>query len=177
MLLDEGERIRRELIVLGGHAQRLRGGGDEQAAAIAAALVEVAAVLQEIAAALTEGRQTRGAVLSPARAQVESCLAVLEDAAAGTPSLGRRAAAVRLRALSGQLRAAVDTAVAGATKVGSPSGRTTGDRGCAIRSPPCAPTSRPRRPPSATPRGWGCSSPVPIWWFAWRGPAAATGYP
>lgn len=115
VLLDEAERIRRELIVLAGQAERLRGAGrTAQESAIRTALDESAGVLGELAAALEDGRRTDPAVLGPVRAAITAQLAVLDEAAGG--DLTARAAAARLRSLAGQLRAAVETARTGASE-------------------------------------------------------------
>ena len=115
VLLDEAERIRRELIVLAGQAERLRGAGrTAPETAIRTGLAESGRVLAELAAALEDGRRTDPAVLDPVRTAIDAQLTVL-DAAAGT-DLTARAAAARLRSLAGQLRAAVETARAGASE-------------------------------------------------------------
>ncbi|WAX57564.1 FUSC family protein [Jatrophihabitans cynanchi] len=115
VLLDEAERIRRELIVLAGQAERLRGAGrTAPETAIRTGLTESARVLGELAAALEDGRRTDPAVLDPVRTAIDAQLSVL-DAAAGA-DLTARAAAARLRSLAGQLRAAVETARAGASE-------------------------------------------------------------
>jgi uncharacterized membrane protein YccC len=117
VLLDEAERIRRELLVLAGYAERLqRDDAYEAANAVRLILTGCAAVLDEVAAALTEARQVDASVLEPVRADVSRVLAVLEDASAARDDATRRAAAARVRSLAGQLRAAVDTALTGASE-------------------------------------------------------------
>jgi uncharacterized membrane protein YccC len=136
VLLDEAERIRRELVVLGAAAERLREGGRPiDAGLVRAALTAVAGVLDEVAAALDEGRPVREDALEPARAALRHAVEALDtdpaDRATGRPpssrpggtpdgpvagSLTRRAASARLRALSGQLRAAVESTRAGASE-------------------------------------------------------------
>ena len=116
VLLDEGERIRRELIVLGGYAHQL-GGDPDAARALRGTLDAAAAVLDDIASALAEGRPVAAEVIEPVRAQFARARQRLEaDERTGINAATRRAATVRLRSLSGQLRAAVETAATGATE-------------------------------------------------------------
>ena len=116
VLLDEAERIRRELIVLGGYRRQLSADAG-LTAAVQSVLDGVAAVLDEIAAALTEARALSPTVIDPVRASVARTLDLLDPGdAVGAEAATRRAAAVRLRSLRGQLRAAVETAVTGATE-------------------------------------------------------------
>jgi uncharacterized membrane protein YccC len=115
VLLDEAERIRREVLVLGGALEwldRTPGRGGELRATLAA----VADVLDGIALALERGRRVDPDLLRPARAAVRSTAAVLDDSG----DLGQRSAAARLRSLAGQLRAAVETAAVGASEGRSP---------------------------------------------------------
>jgi uncharacterized membrane protein YccC len=113
VLLDEAERIRREMIVLSGQAERLRSAEADRAAdAIRTALGCVGDVLDEIADALAEGRRLERASLAPVRATLDELVGVLD----ATDELTARAAASRIRSLSGQLRAAVETVRAGATE-------------------------------------------------------------
>jgi uncharacterized membrane protein YccC len=119
VLLDEAERIRREIVVLVAAAERLRESGPVPAGHVRAALTSAATVLDEVAASLDEGRPVREATLGPARAALRQAVDVLAaepDSALG--ALTRGAAAARLRALSGQLRAAVES-----TRVGASEGR------------------------------------------------------
>jgi uncharacterized membrane protein YccC len=116
VLLDEAERIRRELVVIVALAQRLeREDQPAPARQARAALVAAAAVLDELAAALTEGRDVRGEVLDAARQSVAAAVSAL-SAPEPAAALSAQAAAGRLRALSGQLRAAVESTRAGATE-------------------------------------------------------------
>lgn len=114
VLFDEGERIRRETVVIDAAAERLAADGNtELAELVGAALRTSAVVLDEIAAALAAAREVSNDVLEQARADVRGTIVRLEaDGGPGEPP--RRAAAARLRALSGQLRAAVDSTHAGA---------------------------------------------------------------
>ncbi|MDT4945617.1 MAG: hypothetical protein QOH14_2350, partial [Pseudonocardiales bacterium] len=126
VLLDEAERIRRELLVLGGYAERLAredaegsedaGGSGDSAAALRDVLACAATVLDEVAAALTEGRAVDGEVLAPVRRRVQDVVEQLEAAVTSSGEATRRAAAARIRSLSGQLRATVETARTGASE-------------------------------------------------------------
>jgi uncharacterized membrane protein YccC len=117
VLLDEAERIRREVIVLTGQAERL---GDSGAEAVAAEIREVlaaaGAVLAAVAAALENGRPAKADVLTPATARIDRLVALLDEPATPGGELTRRAAAARARNLAGQLRGAVETARAGASE-------------------------------------------------------------
>ena len=113
VLLDEAERIRREVLVLAGAGERLRAAGIGAAAnAVRAILTASAGVLDEIAAALDAGRAGEPAVFDHARGVVEDQLAVLD----ASSELTARAAAARVRSLTGQLRAAIETARTGASE-------------------------------------------------------------
>ena len=114
VLLDEAERIRREVVVLGAAAERLARDGAISAGQIRGALSAVAGVLEEIAAALDEGRPVREAALEPARTALRRAVERLEFGQGG--ELTRGAAIARLQALSGQLRAAVESSRAGASE-------------------------------------------------------------
>ncbi|MEO6884982.1 MAG: FUSC family membrane protein, partial [Jatrophihabitantaceae bacterium] len=104
VLLDEAERIRREVLVLDGLAERLRTGSSEwAAAAIGAVLSGSAGMLAEIADALHDARAIDPAALDRDRTQIRSSLGVIEDAAVPGDELTRRAAAARIRSLSGQV--------------------------------------------------------------------------
>jgi uncharacterized membrane protein YccC len=116
VLLDEAERVRREIAVVAGIAQRLDEDGDARhAAQVRRALAAASAVLDELAAALAAGREVHAGVLDAARTTLRATTADLTD---GAPpdALTRYAAAGRLRALSGQLRAAVESSSAGASE-------------------------------------------------------------
>jgi uncharacterized membrane protein YccC len=110
VLLDEAERIRRELVVLGGLADRMR--DEARAAAVRDVLDATASVLDAISVSLDAGRPVSTRPLDDARAVVNARLAVLDAVEAVTP----RAAAARVRSLAGQLRAAVDTVATGASE-------------------------------------------------------------
>jgi uncharacterized membrane protein YccC len=115
VLLDEAERLRRELVTLGSFVGRLeRTDPPEAAGAVSQVLGGAARVLDAIAAALDTGRPVDPAALTAARADLDRHLAVLTDGAPAEPT--RRAAAVRVRSLAGQLRATVDSALAGASE-------------------------------------------------------------
>lgn len=125
VLLDEAERIRREIVVLSGQAERLSGAGDRPAAAAIRAVLDCAAgVLDEVGAALLAGRAVDAGVLEPVRTCVTAQGARLAESGLSGPGAGdaglapltARAAAARSQALAGQLRAAVETAGAGATE-------------------------------------------------------------
>jgi uncharacterized membrane protein YccC len=123
VLLDEGERIRRELIVLGGYVRQLSQ-ERELSVALHSALGGCARALEEIAAALAEARPVDASVTEPVRAEIAQALERLEPGEiSGASAATRRAAAVRLRGLRGQLHAAVETAATGATE-GSHGGET-----------------------------------------------------
>jgi uncharacterized membrane protein YccC len=116
VLLDEAERIRREVIVLGGYAERMRRDDPRRGgAAVQSVLVGAARVLDAVAGALTGGDAVEEAVLEPVRADMDRALDVLGGTTNGSNATAR-AAAARVRALSGQLRAAVSTAPTGATE-------------------------------------------------------------
>ncbi|MDT4911048.1 MAG: hypothetical protein QOC66_176 [Pseudonocardiales bacterium] len=117
VLLDEAERLRREIVVLIAAAERL---ADERAPILAGlvrgSLTAAAAVLDEIGTALAEARPVRESVLDEARATVRHAIDRLDNPEAGPSELTRRATAARLRALSGQLRAAVESSRTGASE-------------------------------------------------------------
>lgn len=133
VLLDEAERIRRELLVLGGYAERLaRQDAGAPAQAVRDVLSCCATVLEEVAAALIEGRPVDAEVLAPVARRVREVTGQLDaaDSAGHTATVGatagvtaptggdatRRAAVARIRSLTGQLRAAVETARTGASE-------------------------------------------------------------
>ena len=119
VLLDEAERIRREVIVLAALTERLAGDRDPiDAGLVRAALGAAGEVLDEVAAALTEGRRIDPGVLTPARGHVRRAVARLDEPGPARGELTRRAASTRLRALAGQLRAVVETSTAGASEGG-----------------------------------------------------------
>ena len=113
VLLDEAERIRREILVLAGAGERLRAAGAEPPArAVRNVLAGTADVLAEIATALDAGRAGQRAVFDRVRDAVAAELAVLDSSA----ELTAHAAAARVRSLTGQLRAAIETARTGASE-------------------------------------------------------------
>jgi uncharacterized membrane protein YccC len=117
VLLDEAERVRRELVVLTAAAERL---GRERhpilAGLVRQSLTAAGGVLDEIADALEQGRAVRPEVLQPARETLRHAVEQIEHGLEGPAELTRRAAAARLRALSGQLRAAVESSRTGASE-------------------------------------------------------------
>jgi uncharacterized membrane protein YccC len=116
VLLDEAERIRREIVAVVGIGHRLADEGDDALAGhVWDALTSAGAVLDDIAAGLAQGRPVRDDVLESARHAMRSAIEQL-SAVAASEQLTRRAAAGRLRALSGQLRAAVESTRSGATE-------------------------------------------------------------
>lgn len=131
VLLDESERIRRELLVLGDYAHRL--GLDpavhDATVAVRSVLDGTATVLDEIASALLAGREVPAERITPVRARVEQALQAL-DQDAESSRVTRHAAAARLRGLAGQLRAAVE-----ATRTGAREGQARDDE-------PAAPWAR-----------------------------------
>lgn len=117
VLLDEGERVRREIIVLAAVAERL---ADERnpilSGFVRESLTAAGSVLDELAAGLDDARDLRAEVLDRARATIRFAVDRLENSDDAPGELTRRAAAARLRALSGQLRAVVESAAAGTSE-------------------------------------------------------------
>ena len=117
VLLDEGERIRREIIVLGAVAERLAHERNPILSGfVRESLTAAGAVLDEIGAALAEPRDVQDAVLDRARATIRFAVDRLDNSDDAPGQLTRRAAASRLRSLSGQLRAAIESTAAGASE-------------------------------------------------------------
>lgn len=117
VLLDEAERIRRELVVLTGAAERLAADRNPiLAGLVRGGLTAAGSVLDELADALEHARTVDDAVLARARSELKHVVARLEADPAAANTLTRRAAAARLRALSGQLRAAVESTRTGASE-------------------------------------------------------------
>jgi uncharacterized membrane protein YccC len=117
VLLDEAERIRREVIVLAALVERLSAEEDAVTAELVrAALGASGDMLDDVAAALHEGRPIAAVAVAPAREQVRRAIARLEEPGPPRGELTRRATTARLLALSGQLRAVVETSVAGASE-------------------------------------------------------------
>jgi uncharacterized membrane protein YccC len=103
VLLDEAERIRREITAITALVERLARAG----ATVEAGLVRVA-----LATALTTGRAVPDETRVAARRAVKQAVTRLESAA----DLTRRSATARLRALAGQLRAVIESAATGAAE-------------------------------------------------------------
>ena len=103
VLLDEAERMRRELVLIGGYANRLaEPSADPRAAAeLRNVLGDVARVLDAGASALVAGQPVDAAVIDPVRLRVRAALTVLDDDG-GSAAVTRRAAAARVRGLAGQ---------------------------------------------------------------------------
>lgn len=117
VLLDEAERIRREVIVLAALVERLSADGDSVAAdLVRAALRAAGGVLDDVAIALDGGEPVDPATLPPARGRLRQAINRLDEPGPAGGELTRRATAARLRALAGQLRAVVETSVAGASE-------------------------------------------------------------
>jgi uncharacterized membrane protein YccC len=117
VLLDEAERVRREIVVLAGLAERL--GADRSAGpatAVRSSLTAAAAALEEVADALAQARPVQPAPIEQARQAVRAALEVLTGPADDGAQLTRLAAAGRLRALAGQLRAILESTEAGASE-------------------------------------------------------------
>ncbi len=113
VLLDEAERIRREVAALAALVERLGAAGAAvDAGLVRAALGSAGDVLAAVAAALTAGRAVPDERLGPARQAVNHALARLD----GADDLTRRAAGARVRSLAGQLRAVVESTATGAAE-------------------------------------------------------------
>ncbi len=119
VLLDEAERLRRELVVVIGLAERLAVKGNPiLAGMVRGSCTAAAVVLDAVAASLADARPVDDAVVDAARRTREFAVRRLRESADAPASATRRAAAARLLALGGQLRAAVDS-----TRAGSSEGR------------------------------------------------------
>ena len=94
VLLDEAERIRREVLVLGAALEWL----DDESFGLRATLSAVADVLDAIATALERGRRVDPDLLVPAREAIRVATSALDE----TGELGHRAVSARLRALAGR---------------------------------------------------------------------------
>jgi uncharacterized membrane protein YccC len=113
VLLDEAERIRREVAAIAALVERLAAtDAAVDAGLVRAALGAAGDVLSAIASALAAGRSVPDERLEPARQAVNRALARLD----GADDLTRRAAVARLRALAGQLRAVVESTATGAVE-------------------------------------------------------------
>lgn len=129
VLSDEAQRIRREILTLAAMIERIAPDDPIAAGLMRAALQAAADVADEIAGALHDGRPVSTALLERARADVHAAGVRLEGAT-DEHELTRRAAAARLRALAGQLRAAIETTAAGASEGRQPEPP---DRGLRVR--------------------------------------------
>jgi uncharacterized membrane protein YccC len=117
VLLDEAERIRREVVVLVGLAERLADDHNPTLAGLVReSLTAAATVLDDIGEALDAGRPVSGEILAPARATLRHAIDRLQTSDTAPSELTRRAAAARLGALGGQLRAAVESTRTGASE-------------------------------------------------------------
>ncbi len=124
VLLDEAERIRREIVVIIGLAERLAAKGNP----ILAGLVResgtaAAGVLDEIADALAQARPVDDAIVARTRDVIAFAVRRLRESADAPAERTRQASAARLRALAGQLRAAVESTRTGASEGGRSAGR------------------------------------------------------
>ena len=119
VLLDQTERIRREVVALAGLTERLAADRDAIAAGLVrSALAGSGDVLDEVAAALSAARPVDELALVPTRGHFRRAIRRLEEPGPRRGELTRRATAARLRALSGQLRAVVETSSAGTSEGG-----------------------------------------------------------
>jgi uncharacterized membrane protein YccC len=121
VLLDQAERIRREILVVAALVERLAShGAAAEAELVRTALTSCAGVLDEVAAALAGGRPVAPEALTPPRERLRTAVARLDEPApspdGARDDLTRRATAGRLRALAGQLRAVVETTGTGASE-------------------------------------------------------------
>ncbi len=124
VLLDEAERIRRQLIALGGYVHRLdRLELTAQADALRVLLIAIAPVLDEIARALDEGRPINREQFVPVRALVRRTTDVLNATAPDTAPTTVGAAMSAVASLSGQVRAALETAGPGGSEGSAEPGR------------------------------------------------------
>ncbi len=117
VLLDEAERIRRELLALNGQAERLDAAAAQATTApIRAALALAGTVLARVAEALQHARPVEAETLTRITEQIDGLADQVDDQPTSSGELTRRAAAARLHSLAGQLRAAIDTARTGASE-------------------------------------------------------------
>ena len=117
VLLAEAERIRREIAVLGALVERLAAEGEAVDADLTrAALAGCGDVLAAVARSLDEGRPIDASVRTPARDRVTAALEHLTDERMADHTLSRQAAAARLRAIAGQLRAVSESSQIGASE-------------------------------------------------------------
>jgi len=118
VLLDEAVRARQDVLVLSGYTSRLVETAPDGAAALRAELSRAASLLELIGQALDTGHELDPDRTAELLAAMGSCRSALGD------SLTERAAVSRLRSLTGQLRAMVETA-----RTGAGEGRTDEDTG------------------------------------------------
>jgi uncharacterized membrane protein YccC len=119
VLLDEADRLRRELLVLTAQAERLAEAGATSAAqTVRTVLAAAGVVLAEVADALENGREIDPGLPGSIRKQMRDLIAVLDDPGTGGGELTRRAAAAQARSLAGQLRAVIETTRTGASEGG-----------------------------------------------------------
>jgi uncharacterized membrane protein YccC len=117
VLLDEAERIRREVIVLAALVERLTDDGDPVSAGLVRAAVAAAGdILDQVATALADGRPIEQVTLAPARKDFRAATERLGAPGPSRGELTRRATGARLRKLAGQLRAVVETSTPGASE-------------------------------------------------------------
>ena len=113
VLLDQAERIRREIAAIAALVERLVGAGaTADAGLVRAALSSAGDVMAAVADALTAGRAVPEESLAPARQAVGRAVGRLENCT----DMTHRAAVARLHALAGQLRAAVESTATGAAE-------------------------------------------------------------
>jgi uncharacterized membrane protein YccC len=124
VLLDEAERIRREIVVIIGLAERLAAKGNPiLAGLVRESCTATGGVLDEIAAALTQARPVDDAIVARARDVIAFAVRRLRESVDAPAERSRLATAARLRALAGQLRAAVESTRTGASEGGRGGGR------------------------------------------------------
>ena len=117
ILLDEADRLRRELVGLIACAERLAEAGSPILAGLTRGSLSAAAdVFEGVAAALQRGGRLDPAVAERAQQVIRHAVARLENSADAPAEATRLATAARLQALSGQLRAAAESTVAGASE-------------------------------------------------------------
>jgi uncharacterized membrane protein YccC len=115
-LLDEAEQVRGELVVLAGFRERLSEGSRDDAADAVTALLEAGAeICDELSVALAGGRPVADRVARLLKDAPRVALHRLESG-----DLTSRAAAVRVRSLTGHLHAAAETAQTGAAEGRAP---------------------------------------------------------
>ncbi|HET6878111.1 MAG TPA: FUSC family protein [Jatrophihabitans sp.] len=117
VLLDEAERIRREILIAGALIERLAAERNPVLAGLVRSGLRAAGdVLDELAAALEHARPVQVGVVNTAEGALRHATARLRDDADAPGALTRQAAAARLSALAGQLRAVVESARTGASE-------------------------------------------------------------